>query len=157
VEKMEQKIERIRQFLKDWISVACALRTPHCDVGHKVLQFLIDHPEQWAMIEPHVGTSVLFDRTPTMDDFIADLYDAEEKGFKTVDTALGTQEDNLKNSAARVIKCAELVRCGEFSTKSDRHCSAFDVLASTPGLLSCSPKSPPDHFLTSAGFRPRGL
>lgn len=153
-----EKIHEVREFYERWKSEAWKLRIPHSDVGCKILEYLINHPERWMKGQLHRGTSALFGRKPTLDDFTADLHAADRaETLKIIDTALGARDEKLKDSARRVIECAQLVKDGKFSTTSHRHCCAFGVPASTDGLLKCSPKLPPRHLLTARRFTPRGF
>jgi hypothetical protein len=153
----EEKVEKIRQLHRGWKAEACKLGIPHCEVGSKIMDFLENNPDKWVEVLPHNGTSAIFERKPTIEDFIADVHAAERyKTLKIIDTALGSRDELSKDSAKRVIECCEQVKAGTYSTTSHRHCCAFDIPASMDGLLKCLPKVPPQHLLTSSRFTPRG-
>jgi len=153
-----KEMEAVNEFYRRWKSEACKLGIPHSDVGCKVLEYLINNPEKWVTGEVHHGTSELFARKPTMADFIADLHAGERSGtLRIIDTAQGSRDEKLKDSADRVLECARLVEEGTFSTTAHRHCCAFGVPASEDGLLKCSPKIPPQELLTGRTYTPRGI
>ena len=158
VRTREMDIKAVKEFYERWKSEACKLGIPHSDVGRKVLEYLINCPEKWVTGQVHQGTAPLFAEKPTLADFTADLHAAERSGtLRIIDTALGSRDEKLKDSAERVLECARLVEEGTFSTTSHRHCCAFGVPASEDGLLKCSPKIPPQELLTARTCTPRGI
>ena len=75
--------------------------TPHCQVGLQVLDYLIQNPERWTMVEPKNDISLLFEIRPTLHDFTADLIAAEaEVTLKVIDNANASRDEFLKDTAA---------------------------------------------------------
>ena len=72
--QLEQRLGRLQTFLEKWEAEACQLRTPHCNVPLKVMNYLINNPTVWKKIEPGGDASTLFETKPTFNDFVADLH-----------------------------------------------------------------------------------
>jgi len=101
---------------------------------------------------------MLFQTEPTFDDIITDIYSAaKDNTLCLMDTATATSNVSEAMSAQTILNCIQAVEDGTFSTRLDRHLSAFNVPLSKDGVIKCHPRKPPKEVLTKRDLNPIGI
>src|SRR5947207_7731050 len=146
----------IIEFRDQWRSEACSLKTPHWQVGDKLLNHLLDPGIEFAIVEPYSKTNLLFEKIPTVEDLINDVRHAEKKRkLKLIDSRSSKPDGISEHSAENLLNCISSVENKTFHAGSV-HYSTADVAASPTGVGACGAKPLPLNLLTMSGIIPKG-
>jgi hypothetical protein len=153
---------RIRAWIEDfrnaWQHEVGALKTPHWNVGLRLLDNLLNELTKFTLLEPPTDTGILFKRCPTIEHLINDMKNAERKGnLQLLDSRSGRSDGTSTNSANNMLWCIQSVKERTYSSTEVIHFSTQEMEASPLVVRACGPKPVPAHILTESPILPKGF